>query len=91
MAPAPSIYSPYKNIDLAIKKRNKILQDMYIDGYISLDQRNEALKEKVDLNYSITNNDSKDNLLVNFILKETNSKIKNHKRYNLLRIKSSIN
>ena len=91
LAPAPSIYSPYKNIDLAIKKRNKILKDMYIDGYISLDERNKALKEKVKLNYSINNKDSKDNLLVNFILKETNNKIKNHKKYKFLRIKSSIN
>ncbi len=91
LAPAPSIYSPYENIDLAIKKRNKILKDMYIDGYISLDERNEALKEKVILNYSINNKDSKDNLLVNFILKETNKKIKNHKKYKFLRIKSSIN
>ena len=91
LAPAPSIYSPYENIDLAIKKRNKILKDMYIDGYISLDERNEALKEKVKLNYSINNKDSKDNLLVNFILKETNNKIKNHKKYKFLRIKSSIN
>ena len=91
LAPAPSIYSPYENIDLAIQKRNKILKDMYIDGYISLNQRNEALKEKVKLNYSINNKDSKDNLLVNFILKETNNKIKNHKKYKFLRIKSSIN
>ncbi len=88
LAPAPSIYSPYENIDLAIKKRNIILTDMYIDGYITLDERNKALKEKVNLNYSI---DNKDNLLINFILKETNSKIKNHKKYNFLRIKSSIN
>ncbi len=91
LAPAPSLYSPYENKDLAIKKRNKILKSMYIDGYISLDERNEALKEKINLNYQINNKDSKDNLLVNAILKETNSKIKNHKKYNFLRIKSSIN
>ena len=87
LAPAPSIYSPYENIDLAIKKRNKILKDMYIDGYISLAERDEALKEKVKLN----NNDLKDQLLINFILKEANNKIKNHKNYKFLRIKSSIN
>ena len=75
LAPAPSLYSPYEYIDLAIKKRNKILKDMYIDGYISLDEINKALKEKVNLIYSINNKDSKDNLLVNFILKDTTNKI----------------
>ena len=90
LAPAPSIYSPYENIDLAIKRRNNVLKDMYIDGYISLDQKNIALKEKVNLNYQ-HNNNYKDNLLVNFILQETNSKIKNQKKYDFLRIKSSIN
>ena len=90
LAPAPSIYSPYENIDLAIQKRNKILKDMYIDGYISLKEKNKALKEKVNLSYQNNNRNFKDNLLVNFILKETNNKIKDHKKYNFLRIKSSI-
>ena len=36
LAPAPSIYSPYQNLELAIKNRNKVLESMYIDGYISL-------------------------------------------------------
>ncbi len=90
LAPAPSIYSPYENIDLAIQKRNKILKDMYIDGYISLKEKNKALKEKVNLSYQNNNRNFKDNLLVNFILKETNNKIKDHKKYDFLRIKSSI-
>ena len=47
---------PYANGQLHIGHAlNKILKDMYIDGYISLDERNEALKEKVNLNYSINN------------------------------------
>ena len=87
LAPAPSIYSPYENIDLAIKNRNKILKSMYIDGHISLEDRDEALKEKVKLN----NDDLKDKLLIDFILEEANKKIKNHKNYKFLRIKSSIN
>ncbi len=94
LAPAPSIYSPYKNIDLAIKKRNKILKSMYIDGFISLHERNKALNEKVKLNYQTNNDYLKDNLLINFILDETNRKIKNQKNYKdykFLKIKSSIN
>ena len=87
LAPAPSIYSPYENIDLAIEKRNKILKDMYVDGHISLAERDEALREKVKLN----NNDFNDKLLIDFILEEANNKIKNHKNYKFLRIKSSIN
>ncbi len=87
LAPAPSIYSPYENVDLAIKKRNKILKDMYIDGYISLEERDKAVKEKVKLN----DNNLNDQLLTDYILKEANNKIKNHKNYKFLRIKSSIN
>ena len=87
LAPAPSIYSPYENIDLAIEKRNKILKDMYVDGHISLGERDEALREKVKLN----NNYFNDQLLIDFILEEANNKIKNHKNYKFLRIKSSIN
>ena len=49
LAPAPSIYSPYENIDLAIEQRNKILQSMYDDGYISLYDKKKALNEKIQL------------------------------------------
>ncbi len=87
LAPAPSIYSPYENIDLAIKQRNKILKSMYLDGIISLGEKDSALNEKVNLN----NKDLKDKLLIDFILEESNNKIKNHKNYKFLRIKSSIN
>ena len=31
LAPAPSIYSPYQNVELAIKNRNKVLESMYMD------------------------------------------------------------
>ena len=91
LAPAPSIYSPYENINLAIKQRNKILKSMFIDGHISLNEKNEALQEKVKLKYQTNNKDLKDKLLVNFILQEANKKIKNNKKYKFLRIKSSIN
>ena len=51
VAPAPSIYSPYQNLELAIKNRNKVLESMYVDGYISLANKNKAIKEKIKLNY----------------------------------------
>ena len=91
LAPAPSVYSPYENIDLAIKQRNRILKSMYIDGHISLIEKDKAIKEKVKLNYQKNNKDLKDKLLVDYILGEANKKIKNHTNYNFLRIKSSIN
>ncbi|ABM71698.1 putative penicillin binding protein [Prochlorococcus marinus str. MIT 9515] len=91
LAPAPSIYSPYENIDLAIKQRNKILESMYLDGHISLGEKDSALQEKVKLNYQIDNKNLNDKLLVNYILEEANKIIKTHKKYKFLKIKSSIN
>ncbi len=91
LAPAPSIYSPYQNIELAIKNRNKVLESMYIDGYISLANKKKAIKEKINLNYQKADNFLDDKLLINFILKETDKKIENKNDYKFLRIKSSIN
>ncbi len=91
LAPAPSIYSPYQNIELAIKNRNKVLESLYIDGYISLADKNKAIKEKINLNYQKASNFLDDQLLINFILQETDKKIENKNDYNFLRIKSSIN
>ncbi len=91
LAPAPSIYSPYQNIELAIKNRNKVLESMYIDGYISLANKNKALHEKINLNYQKADNFLDDKLLINFILQETDKKIGSKNDYKFLRIKSSIN
>ena len=91
LAPAPSIYSPYQNIDLAIKNRNKVLESMFLDGYISLENKNQAINEKINLNYQTPENFLNDKLLINFILKETDKIIENKKDYKFLRIKSSIN
>ena len=89
MAPAPSIYSPYQNIELAIKNRSKVLESMYLGGYISLANKNKAIKEKIKLNSHTADNFLNDKLLINFILDETDKRIKND--YKFLRIKSSIN
>jgi len=91
LAPAPSIYSPYKNLELAIKNRNKVLESMYIDGYISLENKNKAIREKINLNYQTTDNFLDDKLLIKFILEEADKRIKNKKNFKFLRIKSSIN
>jgi len=91
LAPAPSIYSPYQNIELAIKNRNKVLESMYIDGYISLENKNKAIKEKLSLNYQTADNFLDDKLLINFILEETSKRIENKNAFKFLRIKSSIN
>ena len=72
LAPAPSIYSPYQNIELAIKNRNKVLESMFIDGYISLEDKNKAIQEKINLNYQTADNflddklkiDAKDNVVL---------------------------
>ena len=47
---APSQYSPYKNIKLAEKRRNKVLKRMYIMKTITKSQYEAALKEKIVLN-----------------------------------------
>ncbi len=91
LAPAPSIYSPYQNLELAIKNRNKVLESLYVDGYISLANKNKAIKEKVKLNYQSADNFFDDKLLINFILQETDKKIGSKNDYKFLRIKSSIN
>ncbi len=86
LAPAPSIYSPFQNIELAIKNRNKILESMYLDGYISLANKNKAIEERINLNYQ-----KADKLLINFILEETDKRIEKKNDNKFLRIKSSIN
>ncbi len=47
---APSAYSPFKNIKLAEKRRNKVLKRMYIMKTISKEQYEKALKEPIKLN-----------------------------------------
>ncbi|MBQ9246588.1 PBP1A family penicillin-binding protein [bacterium] len=47
---APSVYSPYKNIKLAEKRRNKVLKRMYIMKTITKEQYDNAIQEKIVLN-----------------------------------------
>ena len=64
---------------------------MYVDGYISLANKNKAIKEKIKLNYQTADNILDDKLLINFILQETDKKIGSKNDYKFLIIKSSIN
>ncbi len=47
---APSVYSPYNNKDLAIKRRNQVLTRMYKMRYIKKDEYEKAKKADVKLN-----------------------------------------
>ena len=47
---APSVYTPFNNPDLAIKRRNHVLNRMYKMGYITKEQMNTAKEEKLQLN-----------------------------------------
>ena len=47
---APSVYSPYNNLDLAIKRRNQVLTRMYKMRYITKEEYENAKKAKVVLN-----------------------------------------
>ncbi len=46
---APSVYNPFNNMDLAIKRRNQVLLRMYKMRYITKDEYNKAKEDKVKL------------------------------------------
>ena len=46
---APSLYSPYVNPDLAIIRRNEVLQNMYEQGYIDKKTEEKALRTKLSI------------------------------------------
>ena len=90
LAPAPNYYSPFKNYNLAINQRNKILNSMYVDGHIVKKKYEEAMEEKVKL---INKRKYPDKLLIELILKESRDKINpkiNYEFDNPLKIRSSI-
>ncbi len=56
---APSVYNPFNNMELAVKRRNQVLNRMYKMRYITRDEYNKAKDEKIKLasvpQYYITN------------------------------------
>ena len=77
LTPAPSIYSPYKNYDLAIQNRNKVLNSLYKNGFINEKELYESTKESIKLNQKSGKiNLEDDKSLINFILEEAIKKIK---------------
>ncbi len=46
---APSVYSPFNNMELAIQRRNQVLKRMYKMKYITEEECNNALKAEVKL------------------------------------------
>ncbi len=47
---APSLYSPFYNLDAAVYRRNEILKKMREQGYITENQRKEAETTKITIN-----------------------------------------
>ena len=61
LAPAPNFYSPYQNYDLAIRRRDKILRLMYLEGYIDKLNYEKTLLEKIKV---INKKNIKDKMLI---------------------------
>ncbi len=46
---APSLYSPYSNPELAQRRRNEVLVRMHEDGYITLEERDQAMAAPIQV------------------------------------------
>lgn len=68
---APSVYSPYRNKNLAEKRRNKVLKRMYIMKTITKAQYEQAIKEPIKLGGKTAN--SVENIapyFIDYVLRE---------------------
>ncbi|PIZ66650.1 penicillin-binding protein [Candidatus Roizmanbacteria bacterium CG_4_9_14_0_2_um_filter_39_13] len=52
---APSVYSPFINPDLSEKRRNQVLSQMYVNGFITKQERDVAQKEVLNIQPPTTN------------------------------------
>lgn len=64
---SPQNYSPFKNYDNALKRRNLVLSEMLKDGKITSDQYNETVNLPINLKRSVSVN----NAFTNEIIAET--------------------
>lgn len=68
---APSIYSPYQNPDLAVKRRNQVIRRMYANKMINRKQRDAALDAPLKLrNDYISYSQNKAPYFSDFVMRE---------------------
>jgi len=72
---APSVYSPYQNMDLALKRRSKVLRRMVEEGFISEAEANQANESKIVLNETVRRTAlKKAPYYIDFVMKELRDK-----------------
>lgn len=64
----PTIYDPRRNKDNTIKRRNKILKDMYEQNLIRKDQYEEALNEDIKVKSAQSNKTEKKNYIETYVI-----------------------
>ena len=64
---SPSLYNPVANFKLATKQKNKVLKDMYKEGYISKKQYKKAKAKKIKLSL-ISQNYKKENYMTSYAI-----------------------
>lgn len=72
---APSVYSPYQNMDLALKRRAKVLKRMADEGFITAEQAGEANNTKIILSEQVRRSAlKKAPYYIDFVMKELKEK-----------------
>ena len=68
---APSVYSPYQNPDLAVKRRNQVIKRMYANRYITKEEAKKAVEEPLKLrNEYISYSQNKAPYFSDYVMKE---------------------
>ncbi|MBF0280206.1 MAG: PBP1A family penicillin-binding protein [SAR324 cluster bacterium] len=74
LLPAPSLYSPIVNPDLAIKRRNLVLRRMLEEGFITEEERRSASREPIQLSKIYDNTSAATAYYVEHVRKQLLSK-----------------
>ncbi|HSA06684.1 MAG TPA: PBP1A family penicillin-binding protein [Candidatus Gastranaerophilales bacterium] len=73
---APSVYSPYRNMDLTLKRRAMVLKRMYDDGHISKEMHEKASNSKIRLSTVLKQNAfKKAPYFIDFVMRELQEKV----------------